>query len=174
MDPHPNPPAEYRGREASGVDSSLEAIREKASRSVAKKIDPATVREVLRKRFDDPIWGEFAKSCLACGTCAYACPTCHCFDIQDESAGKDGIRQKNWDACAFPLFTLHTSGHNPRPDQPSRWRQRLSHKFRYYPEKFRHVLCTGCGRCARTCPSGQDITEILSRIDQWAAGPGGA
>ncbi len=122
----------------------------------------------MEKRFNDPLWERAARSCLACGTCAFACPTCHCFDIQDEQAGSRGLRQKNWDACAFPLFTLHTSSHNPRPDQPSRWRQRLSHKFRYYPEKFGHVLCTGCGRCMRLCPAGMDLLADLKDLSEGA------
>ena len=80
--------------------------------------------------------------------------------------GSEGVRQKNWDACAFPLFTLHTSGHNPRPDQPSRWRQRLSHKFSYYPEKFGRALCTGCGRCIRLCPAGMDLLADLKELSR--------
>ena len=84
-------------------------------------------------------------------------------------ARRQGIRQKNWDACAFPLFTLHTSGHNPRPDQAGRWRQRLCHKFRYYPEKFGKVLCTGCGRCIRLCPAGMDLLADLQELRRHAA-----
>lgn len=142
----------------------LQAMRQKARQAVPVRFDAATVSAALEKRFEDPMWQESAKSCLACGTCAFVCPTCHCFDLQDEMAGATGIRQKNWDACAFPLFTLHTSGHNPRPDQASRWRQRLNHKFRYYPGKFGHVLCTGCGRCLRLCPAGMDMLADLQTL----------
>ena len=130
------------------------------------RFDAACLREALPRRFADPFWERAARSCLGCGTCAFTCPTCHCFDIQDEMRGNKGIRQKNWDACAFPLFTLHTSGHNPRPDQPSRWRQRLSHKFWYYPEKFGKMLCTGCGRCIRLCPSGMDLLDDLKELSR--------
>ena len=144
----------------------LAALREKVRQSVPVRFNSKTVQAALGRRFDDPIWEKAARSCLACGTCAFVCPTCHCFDVQDEMMGGEGIRQKNWDACAFPLFTLHTSGHNPRPDQPSRWRQRLSHKFRYYPEKFGHVLCTGCGRCLRLCPAGMDLLADLQELSR--------
>jgi sulfhydrogenase subunit gamma (sulfur reductase) len=147
----------------------LTASRVRVRESVPKRFDVGNVQEALRRRFNDPLWERAARSCLGCGICAFVCPTCHCFDIQDEMIGSKGIRQKNWDACAFPLFTLHTSGHNPRPDQPSRWRQRLSHKFRYYPEKFSRVLCTGCGRCIRLCPAGMDL---LADLQDLSANPG--
>jgi NAD(P)H-flavin reductase/formate hydrogenlyase subunit 6/NADH:ubiquinone oxidoreductase subunit I len=139
-------------------------LRAKARASVPIRFDANRAREALQRRFDDPFWEKAAQSCLSCGTCAFTCPTCHCFDIQDEMRGNQGIRQKNWDACAFPLFTLHTSGHNPRPNQSSRWRQRLSHKFWYYPEKFGKALCTGCGRCIRLCPSGMDLLGDLQEL----------
>jgi len=142
----------------------LEAVRRRARESIPNHFDAGMVRAALEKRFNDPLWERSARSCIACGTCAFVCPTCHCFDIQDEFSGRTGLRQKNWDACAFPLFTLHTSGHNPRPDQASRWRQRLSHKFRYYPEKFGRILCTGCGRCIRLCPGGMDLLADLQEL----------
>jgi len=142
----------------------LTGLQDKARQSIAQQFDLQNVRSALESRFGDPLWQNAARSCIACGTCAFACPTCHCFDIQDEMTGDKGLRQKNWDACAFPLFTLHTSGHNPRPDQPGRWRQRLSHKFRYYPEKFGKALCTGCGRCIRLCPAGMDLLADLKSL----------
>jgi len=37
-----------------------------------------------------------------------------------------------------------------------------------YPGKFGDVLCTGCGRCSRACPTGQDLAEILAAIDERA------
>lgn len=147
-------PAEVRG------------LREAARQAVPRRFEVEDVRQALTRRFGDPLWERAARSCVACGTCAFVCPTCHCFDLQDEMTGCEGIRQKNWDACAFPLFTLHTSGHNPRPDQGSRWRQRLSHKFRYFPEKFGHALCTGCGRCLRLCPGGMDLLADLESLSK--------
>ncbi len=150
----------------------LTAIRETIRRKLPAQFSTKAVAEGLRRRFNDPLWERAARSCLACGTCAFVCPTCHCFDLQDEIRGSEGSRQKNWDACAFPLFTLHTSGHNPRPDQPSRWRQRLSHKFSYYPGKFGRVLCTGCGRCIRLCPAGMDLLADLKELSrELPAGP---
>ena len=133
------------------------------------KADPETIRKWLEKHFDDPYWNEVALRCHGCGACAFVCPTCHCFDIVDEPEGVDrGERRRNWDACQPALFTLHGSGHNPRKDQSARFRQRIMHKFHIYPARFGDVLCTGCGRCIRTCAAGMDLIGILSDISRMA------
>lgn len=120
--------------------------------------------EKLARTFDDPAWDEVSRHCVGCGTCAFLCPTCHCFDIVDESSLDEGIRLKNWDACQFAQFTAHASGHNPRETQPKRYRQRIQHKFRYYPGKFGEILCTGCGRCIKYCPRDVNISEIVAAV----------
>jgi len=122
------------------------------------------VQSFLADGFDDTRWPEFARRCLGCGACAYTCPTCHCFDIVDESAGREGVRARNWDACQFVQFTLHASNHNPRSRQDQRQRQRIYHKFRIYPENFGAVLCTGCGNCTRNCPVGLGVAPVLAEI----------
>jgi formate hydrogenlyase subunit 6/NADH:ubiquinone oxidoreductase subunit I len=104
--------------------------------------------------------------CLGCGACAYVCPTCACFDIQDEGTGNKGTRVRCWDSCAFSLFTLHTSGHNPREEQTERWRQRILHKFLYMPERQQVYGCVGCGRCSRGCPVDMNILEHLKKIKE--------
>lgn len=118
------------------------------------------------ENFDSPFWREVSRRCLGCGACTFLCPTCHCFDVQDEGDVYQGVRRKNWDSCSFAMFTLHTSGHNPRPTQMSRWRQRIMHKFNYYPGKFDAYGCTGCGRCTRQCPVDMGITETLQELSK--------
>ncbi|UCE48236.1 MAG: 4Fe-4S dicluster domain-containing protein, partial [Phycisphaerales bacterium] len=100
----------------------------------------------------------------------YLCPTCHCFDIVDEANWHMGQRRRNWDCCSHPMFTKHASGHNPRPDQASRCRQRLMHKFKYFPERFGQIACVGCGRCTRACCVGQNLVSILTDIETKAKG----
>lgn len=125
-------------------------------------------REQLRARlegmFDSPVWKQQSEHCLGCGACAYVCPTCSCFDIQDRSAGQTGQRLRCWDSCGFALFTQHTSGHNPRPTQATRWRQRLLHKFSYMPQRLQALGCTGCGRCSRACPVDMNFKDHLVSI----------
>lgn len=127
-------------------------------------LDLDRARAFLRRRFDDPLWERVAEACLGCGTCAFLCPSCHCFDIVDEGDWRRGRRMRTWDACAFPAFTVHASGHNPRPRQWNRYRQRIYHKFIYYPDKFGRLLCTGCGRCVQACPAGLDLIEVLADL----------
>jgi ferredoxin len=132
-----------------------------------KRFESKEVKTWLDKNFNNKLWDELGENCLGCAQCAFACPTCHCFDIVDEECNHTcGRRAKNWDACQFEIFTKHASGHNPRNDQDKRYRQRISHKFKYYTDKFDEILCTGCGRCTRGCPVLTDIGIILEDINQ--------
>ena len=120
--------------------------------------------EKLVSIFDEPIWKDISAKCVNCGACTFNCPTCHCFDVQDECKGKKGKRIRIWDSCMFPIFTMEASGHNPRALSSERVRQRVMHKYSYYPEKYGEILCTGCGRCINVCPVNLDIKEVLKRI----------
>lgn len=106
-------------------------------------------------------WEDISFSCINCGTCTFVCPTCWCFDIQDEVHGKKGQRIRNWDSCMFPIFTVHTTGHNPRATSLDRLRQRFMHKLKYFVDKYdRGIMCVGCGRCVRQCPVNIDIRKV--------------
>ena len=157
---------------------ALSKIRAQAQAAVPQSFDAQKVFRALEANStrqiwaaNGPMWEHNSEGCLACGTCAFACPTCHCFDIQDEMTGSTGLRQKNWDSCMFPLFTVHTSGHNPRATRGARWRQRVSHKFYIYPHKFGNFLCTGCGRCIRLCPGGLDLIDTLQQLEAQSQTP---
>ncbi len=160
-----------RGREA--FKAIAELLTEGAEAAaptavVAEKFDADACSEWLRnpENFESRFWKEISVRCIGCGSCTYLCPTCHCFDIQDEGDTFTGIRRKNWDSCSFALFTMHTSGHNPRSTQSARWRQRIMHKFNYFPGKFSANSCSGCGRCTRQCPVDMGITETLQEISK--------
>jgi sulfhydrogenase subunit beta (sulfur reductase) len=120
--------------------------------------------------FNAPFWDEIQFACINCGTCTYLCPTCWCFDIQDEVHGKEGVRLRNWDSCMYPLFTLHGSGHNPRGEKVQRVRQRFMHKLKYYVDKYGNgVACVGCGRCVLFCPVNIDIRRVARLMNDYQA-----
>ncbi|MBI5501631.1 MAG: 4Fe-4S dicluster domain-containing protein [Deltaproteobacteria bacterium] len=159
-----------RFAEACDEDPARNVRREACTRvSSNLQATPEKIRGWLQANFEHPIWKGIALRCHGCGACAAVCPTCHCFDIVDEPEGlAEGARRRNWDTCQTPVFTLHASGHNPRADQNARIRQRLNHKFRIYQERFGELLCTGCGRCARACPGGMDLPELLGALEKLA------
>lgn len=141
--------------------------REKLKSDIISKMpEPLSMTDIntwLNKNFDNPLWEKIGLGCIGCGTCTYFCPTCHCFDLVDESGGYRGERRKNWDSCAFKYFTL-MAAHQPRTYQWQRFRQRVMHKFKYFIDRFSQIACVGCGRCRALCAAEKDILHILRTI----------
>lgn len=151
---------------ADGAASRKEAVLAK----VPPRFDAAEVSRKLPALFPrTEVWKEQSRRCLGCGACAYVCPTCTCFDIQDERERYGGVRLRCWDSCGFGLFTLHASGHNPRHVQSERWRQRVMHKFSYQPDRLGVLGCVGCGRCSRSCPVDMNLGEHVQSLAEMTA-----
>ncbi len=153
-------------------DTALKQIEEMKAVAEAR-ISSAVAFENIRKKtilelYEADFWEDIAFSCINCGTCTYLCPTCWCFDIQDENRGTNGIRYKNWDSCMYPLFSLHGSGHNPRGTKVMRVRQRFMHKLKYFLDKYDDgIMCVGCGRCVRSCPVNIDIRRVCDIMNSY-------
>jgi len=160
---------------AGGKDATPELVKEaevlaaSSSGKVSSHVPTDQLKgKVLNELFHAPFWEEVAFACINCGTCTYLCPTCWCFDIQDEVLGKAGDRMRNWDSCMFPLFTLHGSGHNPRDKKHQRVRQRFMHKLKYYVDRYGDgVQCSGCGRCVKYCPVNIDIRSVIGLMNSY-------
>lgn len=141
-------------------------IEKKAVDMISRHQKTDDITKKLDKIFENPFWKEVAFKCVGCGTCTYLCPTCHCFDIQDESTLTKGARVRVWDTCMNPEYTLHASGYNPRPARSNRVRNRVYHKYNYYPKNFDVIACVGCGRCIDLCPVNIDIIDVVTRAGE--------
>ncbi|MFO7952052.1 MAG: 4Fe-4S dicluster domain-containing protein [Bacillota bacterium] len=141
-------------------------LADEAAGKIKRSIDTEGIPAGLPGLWEDELWRRVSASCIGCGTCTYLCPTCHCFDIQDETEGFEARRCRVWDSCMFKEYTLHTSGHNPRPTRRERTRNRIYHKYNYYVDKFDVIACVGCGRCINLCPVNIDILEILGQVKE--------
>lgn len=143
----------------------------RAEASLTQKPVARAWAAALEANFDLPLWEAVGQRCVGCSICNYLCPSCSCFDVQDGGNAFCGERCRSWDSCTFATFTRHGSGHNPRPTQPSRYRQRVLHKFAYYPTQHGgEFMCVGCGRCVRHCPVGlgiyQSVNEVMAAVEE--------
>ncbi len=151
--------------EASGADEArAKEVKEASSKKVTREIDTQEIDKRLLACFEDKdFWEGVAAKCISCGVCTFLCPTCYCFDISDELIKKQGGRFRSWDSCAFSVYTKMPM-ENPREEKWRRIRQKVCHKYEFYPMNFDVIACTGCGRCIRLCPVNWDITQVLARL----------
>ena len=142
------------------VDDCILARREQvwsdAQRFLCKhdlKCDPAELPSLLEQSYDHPVWEKKADMCYSCGSCVLVCPTCYCFDVQDDVNWdlKSGERQRKWDGCMLEQFATVAGDHNFRPKRADRFRHRFYRKGKYLHDRFGHIACVGCGRCITAC-----------------------
>jgi len=111
------------------------------------------------------LWQDFASTCVECGACNLACPTCHCFLLFDEKGKEDFTkRYRIWDACLYKTFARVAGGANPRKHLFERLRNRFEKKFDFFPKVLNYFACTGCGRCIEACPGDIDLREVLKGL----------
>ena len=85
--------AEVLTDKGSEVVSMATALFEKAGEinkeqylaEVPARFNHEEIRQRLENYFESDEWVAQSLKCLGCGACTYVCPTCACFDIQDES-----------------------------------------------------------------------------------------
>lgn len=147
----------------------LDVLKKDAEKNIQSAIETDKLKEkTILDLHEAPFWEDVAFSCINCGTCTYVCPTCWCFDIQDETKQKKSTRFRNWDTCMSSLFTHHASGHNPRGMKTQRVRQRFMHKLKYFLDKYdQDIMCVGCGRCVNSCPVNIDIRQVAKIMNDY-------
>ncbi len=133
-------------------------------------------KEVIEGTLDSEVWNKLGKTCLACGKCSIACPTCFCFDIADEfntsqrksapSPRKSALITRNriWGNCFYQEFHRIAANNfmvDAIRDRIAFW---YIHKFSRIPAEYKLRGCVGCGRCHAVCPVDIDIRKNLSRF----------
>lgn len=157
------------------ADAQALSMREKVwaynKRSLNKhqlKCDPAYLPRLLDKAYKHPVWEERAKTCFACGSCNQVCPTCYCFNVQDDVHWdmKTGQRARAWDGCLLDGFTKVAPDHEFRKARADRFRHRLYRKAMYVPQKIHgQIACVGCGRCVGAClPDIANPVSVYNRL----------
>ncbi len=119
-------------------------------------------QKLQKETVPDEIWQSLAERCYDCGGCAYVCPTCTCFSVDDKpQSSNTGIRVRSWDACTSDGFTRMAGGHNPVTRDRQALKRRFLHKLKYDFASHGKASCTGCGRCVDICFGGVDITTFI-------------
>jgi sulfhydrogenase subunit beta (sulfur reductase) len=125
--------------------------------------------KLLADHPESKLFAELAEKCFSCGSCNLVCPTCYCFDVQDDIALNlsEGDRIRLWDGCLLDGFAKVATGENFREDRAERIRHRIFRKGKYIYEKYGEHGCVGCGRCASAClPDIANPVEIFNRLKE--------
>jgi formate hydrogenlyase subunit 6/NADH:ubiquinone oxidoreductase subunit I len=147
------------------VQNTANQAVERAVKSMTRTMDTSDLHDLLTEHLDVERWTDVGKRCLSCANCTQVCPTCFCWDANDQVdiLGKTTRRERVWDSCFNPFYSYVVGG-NTRPNIRSRYRQWLTHKLGTWKDQFGMLGCVGCGRCITWCPAGIDLTEEVAAI----------
>jgi formate hydrogenlyase subunit 6/NADH:ubiquinone oxidoreductase subunit I len=149
------------------------AVNENVMGKCPEKLNRSSkeIAEKVRKAFSkEAFWEALAEDCFSCGSCNIVCPTCYCFDVQDNwnLDQVSGARTRYWDACLTEDFAKVSLGggatENFREERAERFRHRIMRKASYLNEKLGGPACVGCGRCSAACTS--DIADPVNVINK--------
>lgn len=137
-------------------------------------LDQSELPGLLAYSYRSQAWEALGQKCLGCGSCTAVCPTCTCFDVQDEVNFdlSSGSRCRIWDSCQFNEFAAVAGGHDFRNNRAARLRHRFNHKYKYQFEKSGLAGCVGCGRCAAACLVQIDPVHVINELQRKRAAAG--
>jgi sulfhydrogenase subunit beta (sulfur reductase) len=131
------------------------------NRFMPEGMNPLDFKANLKARQRDPLWEKHCATCVTCGACTHACPTCHCFILVDIPIGEKYPKMKYWDSCQYTGYARVAGGANPKKERFQRFQNRYYCKLDFKPENFQVLACTGCGRCIAACQGKIDIRKVL-------------
>ena len=120
--------------------------------------------DVVKNSQDHKLWDELDKICIACGKCSQVCPTCFCFDFEDEPLKDSIIRKRVCSNCFHPEFTEISGGTNYTKSVKEKLKFWYEHKFVRIPHEYKVPGCVGCNRCSNVCPVLININKNLSEL----------
>jgi len=139
-----------------------------------EKLKKGTIENAQKVRGafkNEEMWEHLAKDCFSCGTCNIVCPTCYCFDVQDQwnLDQVSGVRTRSWDSCLTEDFAKGSLGptgaENFREERSERFRHRFMRKTTYLNNNLGGPACVGCGRCSIGCvPDIADPVKVITHI----------
>jgi len=146
----------------------LKKIREK-KREIFKNevnVSHSELKPLFDESLESDVWSDLNDRCVACGNCTNVCPTCYCYDVEDDISldMNTGSRIRKWDSCQNAPFATVAGGENFRDTRGERQRHRYMRKFKYPITKYKRYFCTGCGRCSRTCMAGINLKETINTL----------
>ena len=146
-----------------------QVIKEQCPESLDYPLEQMT--KTIRQSFKNTqLWDKLAEDCFSCGSCNTTCPTCYCFNIEDNwNIDQTSVqRTRYWDSCMTEDFAKISIGagqsENFRETTGSRMRHRIMRKMVYLNDKLGTQACVGCGRCAIACTA--DIADPVNIIKQ--------
>ena len=149
--------------EIEAVEKIRKSTKDKIIKNNKKFSFPDSIKNVISASWESDAYKKYAETCVECGACNHACPTCHCYMLEDTSR-KEFTKLRGWDSCQYTGYAVTAGGGTPRPQLYERFRNRYFCKFKYLEENYNQYGCTGCGRCIEACQGKIDMREVISDI----------
>ncbi len=118
--------------------------------------------------FNNSMWKEYSRRCIACGRCNLVCGTCTCFSMQDifyRDNKNTGERRRVWASCQVDGYTDIAGGPSFRQDKGDRMRFKVMHKVYDFKKRFGYNMCVGCGRCDDVCPEYISFSNCVNKLN---------
>lgn len=147
------------------VEYEPEFVEENELKVTIPDLSDYEVRSALKNH---PMWNEYNKRCISCGSCTVACSTCTCFTTRDIIYGDNpevGERRRVSASCQIAGFDQMAGQKEFRATAAARMRYKMMHKFHDYKARFGDShMCVGCGRCTHRCPEFISISATLNKM----------